>query len=187
MEKSVKQSAQFFFFVMSHLLTHYWGYSKYCNLCCYCQVGSSSSSMKGMSRSSKLPLVALLMSCDLPFAEEFALSWLGRKHMDWVASVCPGKNSADVNSLCSSHVWAIRLLTLCAKSGGFCGHAGFWVFRIVTFPSIRNVWLVNVYCMSLSYTHSQPQVPVLVSFTYRKANRNMLWIGLAIVMNIYSL
>lgn len=67
--------------------------------------------------------------------------------MDWVASVlCPGVNS-------SSLVKAIRLLTLCARSGGFGGHSGFWVFNLIlTFAGSR----------SIRHTHCEPLVSLRV-------------------------
>lgn len=95
--------------------------------------------MYGISRSSKLPLKAALVVWVFLVGEE--LSWLGRKHMDWVASVlCSGVNS-------SSLVKPIRLLTLCARLGGFGGHSGFWVFNLIlTLAGSRNI----------RHTHCEP-------------------------------
>lgn len=84
----------------------------------YPVVRSSSSSMYGISRSSKLPFWELVI-CVLLVGE--VVSSLGKKHMDWVTSVL----CSDVNS--SLFFKFIRLLTLCARSGGFGGHSGLCV------------------------------------------------------------
>lgn len=97
-------------------------------------VRSSSSSMYGISRSSKL-----LFKVFRGILVGEGLSSQGRKHMDWVAwGFCPG-----VNSWCLSSVWAIWLLTLCARSGGLGGQLGF--DRMVTFPGNRNTGLLKIF------------------------------------------
>lgn len=82
---------------------------------------SSSSSMYGMSRSSKLPFWELVI-CVFLLGE--VPSSLGKKHMDWATSVlCCGLNSSLFFKL-------IILLTLCARSGGLGGHSGLCVCNL---------------------------------------------------------
>ena len=88
--------------------------------------------MKGMSRSSKLPSKLLLVSCSFLVGEE--LSWSGLMLGDWVTS---NELSLAVHALSASS-WPMRLVTLCAKSGGLVGQSGLCVFdRTLTFPGVK--------------------------------------------------
>lgn len=61
-------------------------------------------------------------------------------HRDWVTSVRrPDWVSAGgVHTFCLS-AWPIAPLTLCVKSEGLGGQAGFWILdRMVTFPGIES-------------------------------------------------